>query len=218
MDRSQYKKVTNQSISEIEVDQDFDQIITHLNSQNPDQPITFPANTEIVIPKFSLEGIVTIQKDTQNQVGLEIPGLLSINNLEEKIESSTVLPTRGNLCLMDATADYLQVDTEDVELTFIKELTVMTKGENPIEVTMRLYEDSSKLVYCTQSIPEMGEAPDLSFIGSWDETTSEIGTISSMPTWTKNPTFSCMNEFSHKSLSFVYVSFSTSYTGNILLL
>lgn len=205
MDRSKYKKVTNQSISEIKVDQDFDQIMTHLNSKNPESPITFPADTEIVLPKISLEGIVTIQKDTNQQVGLEIPGLLSINNLEEPVTGSTVVPTKGNLCLMDSTADYLQVDPEDIELTFVKEIT--PEG-NPI----RLYQDSEKYEYIKMDV--MGEQT-ISFIGSFNESTSQPGTITSIPTWTKNVTFSCLNEFSRLPLHGFFASFSTTYTQKI---
>ena len=154
-----------------------------------------------------LKGIIKIEKDTNNHVGLEIPGLLSINNLEEPVTGSTVVPTKGNLCLMDSTADYLQVDPEDIILTFVKEATM--DG-----ITGRLYQDSEKYYYAV--VNDEGQQLVM-FIGSWNESTSDAGTITSIPTWTKNVTFSCLNEFSHLPLYGVVASFSAPYTQEITL-
>ena len=46
----------------------------------------------------SLKGIVTLEKDENGVVGLEIPGLLSINNLEEDLEG-VAEATQGDLFL-----------------------------------------------------------------------------------------------------------------------
>ena len=51
-----FKKVTNQKLSEIEVDQDFEQVMTHLNSKNPDQDMKFPENAKVVLPDVEIQG------------------------------------------------------------------------------------------------------------------------------------------------------------------
>lgn len=180
MDRSKYKKVTNQSISEIEVDQNFDQIMTHLNSKNPESPITFPADTEIVLPKISLEGIVTIQKDENGKVGLEIPDLLSINNQEYQAGAET-LGTNGNLCLRDRTADYL-IETNIIELTFVKDQVV--EGI----VFGKIYKDSIENNYLDRIVNAETQERKLLFIGAGDRI-EEILPITNAPNWNKDSIF-----------------------------
>lgn len=175
MDRSKYKKVTNQSISEIKVDQDFDQIMTHLNSKNPESPITFPADTEIVLPKISLEGIVTIQKDTNQQVGLEIPGLLSINN-KEYVAGEEIIGTNGNLCLLDDSADLLRINPVPVTLTYVG----IVEG-------VKVYTDAQGLKYGYINDGNYGNK--LAFIGDTSMETFSPLPISQAPIWKANSIF-----------------------------
>ena len=184
MDRSQYKKVTNQSISEIEIDQDFDQIMDHLNSKNPDQPIKFPEDTELVLPKLSLEGILTIGKDENGIVGLEIPDLLSINNYPAETTGTEVLPTNGNLCLRDYTADLLRADNpNEILLTYWKNASIDEQS------SYKLYKDSQNLVYAYGNLD--GPEDGLTFIGAYDESLSQPLTaeITVAPQWTSENVF-----------------------------
>ena len=209
MDRSQYKKVTNQSISEIEIDQDFDQIMDHLNSKNPDQPIKFPEDTEIVLPKLSLEGILTLGKDEQGIVGLEIPDLLSINNYPVEATGTSVIPTNGNLCLRDYTADLLRAnDPNVILLTYIKTITIDDSD-------YKLYKDSKNLMYVDGSLEGTS---GLNFIGGYDETLSNplLAEITVAPDWTSESTF----QFSDNGkivelLNARFLLFSTENTSTI---
>lgn len=60
------------------------------------------------------EGIVTFKADSKGHIGLEIPGLLSINNLEEDVEE-VAEATQGDLFLHTANSNVYSKKEEEGE-------------------------------------------------------------------------------------------------------
>lgn len=115
-----------------------------------------------------LQGILKIEKDTDGNLGLEIPGLLSINNKTFQ-GGEEIMGTDGNLCLRQVGADYLQADPNVIFLTQVE--------GSEIE-----YLDSQGLFYAVDTSVEGGE---LHFNGI----DSPEKTMKAIPTWTKDSTF-----------------------------
>ena len=65
--------------------------------------------------EISLKGIVKLEKDDQGIVGLEIPGVLSVNNLPEGTVGS-VEPAEGNILLWKKDANVYSNTTEEDEI------------------------------------------------------------------------------------------------------
>lgn len=127
-----------------------------------------------------LKGIIKIEQDTNHQVGLEIQGLLSINN-KTYVAGEELLGTEGNLCLRDHTADYL-IETNIIELTIVKEIV-----EGGF-VVAKIYKDSIGNHYMLQS-------PDiLTFVSLIsDSSPEEILPITKAPNWSKESVFKLLD-------------------------
>lgn len=155
----------------------------------------------------SLKGIVKFEKNEQGIVGLEIPDLLSINNYKVDATGTEVLPTNGNLCLRDYTADLLRADNPNIiELTYWKKITLDTQE-------FKAYKDPKELVYLRGDIkyPEGGVLYDqIFFIGNED------GGITVAPEWTSESEFKCSDDGQLKALHHIQVlNFTVENTSMI---
>lgn len=63
----------------------------------------------------SLKGIVKLEKNEEGKVGLEIPDVLTINNIPEAENSDEQFATAGNLVLETTTAKVLRAKTPETE-------------------------------------------------------------------------------------------------------
>ena len=135
----------------------------------------------------SLKGIVKFEKNEQGIVGLEIPDLLSINNYKVDATGTEVLPTNGNLCLRDYTADLLRADNPNIiSLTYLKEITY---GQDN---NIKLYKDSQDLIYGIAYLNTPTGEKGLQFAGGYDEssTTHPFDVeINVAPEWTSESIF-----------------------------
>lgn len=155
----------------------------------------------------SLKGIVTFEKDEQGIVGLEIPDLLSINNYKVDATGTEVLPTNGNLCLRDYTADLLRADNPNIiELTYWKNITIDNRE-------YKAYKDPKELVYLRGAIGDSEEGvlyDQIFFIGN-DE-----GGITVAPEWTSESNFKCSDDGKLKALHHIQVlNFTVENTSMI---
>ena len=146
----------------------------------------------------SLKGIVTLEKDEQGIVGLEIPDLLSINNYKADATGTSVIPTNGNLCLRDYTADLLRADNPNIiELTFQE---ILEGG--------KIYRDSKGLVYVYLN-------NTLYFYGDYDGQVPM--TITETPNWNKDSIFKLSDENKEVSLErILYLLFESMNSSTII--
>ena len=141
----------------------------------------------------SLKGIVTLEKDEQGIVGLEIPDLLSINNYPVEATGTSVIPTNGNLCLRDYTADLLRANNPNIILlTYWKEVTLDNQE-------YKAYKDPKELVYLRGDYEDGSGGvlyDQLFFIGN----NEDEGAISIAPEWTSESNFQCSDDGKLKAL------------------
>ena len=155
----------------------------------------------------SLKGIVTLEKDEQGIVGLEIPDLLSINNYKADATGTSVIPTNGNLCLRDYTADLLRANNPNIILlTYVQTVTIYG-------IDHKLYIDSLNLKYAFGKVEGV---ETLIFIGNMDETTIKPIEIETAPKWDYESVFQLSDNSKIVPLNVIeYMSFSSEQNNNI---
>lgn len=159
----------------------------------------------------SLKGIVKVEKNEQGIVGLEIQDLLSINNYKVDATGTEVLPTNGNLCLRDYTADLLRADNPNIiELTYVKTISIET-------ISIKIYQDSNGGFY--RYGPDQEEGHVLVYISGGDnpEQEGEILPLTVAPNWNKDSVFKLSDENKEVYLRWIsYLLFENTNTSTII--